>query len=890
MSRWGRYGVGLVLVCAAYLAVVGLGRIPGVAQAADLSSQGRGVLESISSGQLSGVSDLLDEGGTHVKEGFGAPKGAPSQLPAAKERETGPKVGGRIEAGDVLLINEVRYRVDREGRLWIPGEEPFFVLGWTLPEVRAALSTLDFGKGKDLSLRLMPRSGRLTGLGVLPFGYDILRGDGRTITPDPRAPVSKDYVIGPGDTILIQLFGKEHGEYELGVTRDGTLLIPKFGPVQVAGLPYDEVRNLITTRIQQQALGVEVGVTMGALRSIEVFVLGDVELPGLHTISALSTPIHALYAARGVRENGSLRKVEVKRDGKLISRLDLYDFLLKGDSSGQQRLDSGDVVFVPPLSGVVAVSGMVRRPAIYELLGGETVADIIALAGGISATGNRAAIRLQRLDPVEGQQVRDLSETELDTELRDGDILRVFPKLSGTENTVFLGGHVAVPGEYPWHEGMRLVNLLPTADRLLKGADIEFVLITREREDQRIPEYLQTNLSAAMADPGSPDNVALLEGDQVTVFSMEEDRVAILRPEVERLEHLAVAGRVPAETITIGGEVHHEGRFPMTRGMRLLNALAAAGDATQRAFPHQALITRFTLAPDGARRETEHITVDLAAAREGNLKENPELRPGDHIMIHRVPEWQGETVRVSGEVRFPGEYVIERGDTLSDLIERAGGLTDFSFPEGAVFTRLEIRHKAEQEWQRLIRELEEQLVQLTVEPASFGKETGRAESLAAGRQLLGMMKQTEMTGRIAIQLTRDKSGRAVIEGTEPQLRNGDEIIIPRRPDSVLVLGEVYRPTAHLFQRKQNVRDFVKRSGGITDRGNPKNVILVRANGSVESVRVGRFHSGGRVQLGDTIVIPKKIETFSMLKLATDVSQVLYQVAISAASAKAVGAF
>jgi len=814
----------------------------------------------------------------------------------------------RVRAGDTLAVgtrepvpapanpeavppetpwDEEVYRVDRDGRLWLPGRAPIVVLGWTEAQAAASLSSLPFAKGLEVQVRILPRADVLAGLDLRPFGYDVLSARVADYKPDPNAPVPRDYVVGVGDTFLIQMFGKDNQEYALGVTRDGTLLLPKFGPLQVAGLTFDEARDLITGRVKAQAIGVDVAVTMGQLRSIQVFVLGDVSQPGARVLSAFATPLHALLAAGGVAPNGSLRHVEVKRGGKVVSRVDLYSLLLSGDTSGYGRLQAGDVVFVPPVSALVAVAGQVRRPAVYELKGGETVTDMLALAGGIAADGDQTAVRMQRPGPAGGQQIVDLAPDMLDRPVADGDLVQVFPRVGPLTHTVTVRGHVASPGLFAWHEGLRLSDLMPSPVGVLADTDPAFVLVARPDGAGRT--YLQSTISEALAQPGGPADIVLNDGDEVFVFGRDEDRSHSLAPEVALLKRLAVAGRLPDRTVAVQGEVHFPGVYPLTREMRLTDLLAAAGDVNERAYPYEVEITRFSLAPHGEGRETEHMLVDLSRAREGADTDNVTLRPNDRVSVRPMPDWQGETVAINGEVRFPGVYVIEAGETVGSLVARAGGLTEEAFLPGAVFQRESVRAQEQEEIDRLAHTFEQDMVRVATEPATFGS-GDRGQALGAGRELLRLIRQTRATGRMSLTLDQDKAGQVFVKEAALRLMGGDALYIPRRPDSVLVVGEVYHPTAHLYRKGESVRDYIGLSGGVNKRGNASGVLVVHANGSVTKVRVGMFSGGLKVALGDTIVVPQKLVTFSSLKLATDVTQILYQLALTAASAKAIGVF
>jgi polysaccharide export outer membrane protein len=851
-------------------------------------------------GEGPGASGTPVEGMTATQGGEAAQAATQVPLPSVVRPGDALVIGLRdplprtepIPSGAVLPDrpwDERTFHVDRDGRLWLPSEDPLQVMGWTEDEVAQAISSLAYARKKEVMARILPRSDLVTGLGVRPFGYDIFTGPQGPPFPDPNAPVSKDYQVGPGDTFLIQIFGKESAEYELGVTRDGTLLVPKFGPMQVAGLPFDEARRMITERIEGRSIGVKVAVTMGQLRTLQVFVLGDVVRPGAQVVSAFATPLHALMAAGGVLPNGSLRHVVVKHGGKLLATVDLYDVLLKGDTAGYGRLQSGDVVFVPPVSAKVVVAGLVRRPAVYEMMGGETVADVLALAGGITAAGDRAAIRLRRLDTRDDgqsvQEVRDLGPDQLATPVRDGDVVQVFPRLAPDTGAVTVRGHVAGPGQYAWVPGMRLTDLFPAPAGQLLDTDLSYVLVIRPTQERKF--YLQTNLADAEANPSGPANLALMPDDQVLVFGLDEDRAQALVPEVAEIRREAVAGVSPDRTVRVEGEVHFNGEFPLSEGMHLTDLIAAAGDVTARAYPYEVEITRFTIAPHGERRETEHIRVDLAAARKGEPGADPLMAPDDVVHVRATPEWQGEVVNVSGEVRFPGNYVIEQGETVTSLIARAGGLTDEAFLPGAFFQREDVRRQEQAELDRLSRTFEQDLVRVATQPVSFG--TGdRSQALVAGKELLQMTREAKATGRVAIHLEQENDGSVVVKDAPLRLMGSDRIIIPRRPDSVLVVGEVYHPTAHLYRKGERVDDYIGRSGGMTKFGDHKSVLVVHADGSVTAVKVGWLHSGGRVALGDTIVVPQRVSLFSGLKLATDVTQILYQLAITAAAAHAIG--
>jgi protein involved in polysaccharide export with SLBB domain len=308
-----------------------------------------------------------------------------------------------------------------------------------------------------------------------PFGYDLFGDEVRsTFAPATDIPVPVDYVIGPGDTINVQLFGNTNAEYFLTVNRDGTITFPEIGPVNVSGLLFTDLRNAINERVSEQMIGVRASTTLGELRSIRVFVLGDVARPRSYTVSGLATMTNALFASGGVEEIGSLRRIALLRDGETVTTLDLYDLLLRGDTRDDARLQPGDVIFVPPIGATIAVDGEVRRPAIYEIRGEQSVSDLIALAGGLNATANRNDVKLERVVPGRGIAVTDidLAAAGAREPVRDGDVLRVLPNLDQLESSVRLAGNVQRPGLYQWSEGMVLSDLLPNPELVKPLADL----------------------------------------------------------------------------------------------------------------------------------------------------------------------------------------------------------------------------------------------------------------------------------------------------------------------------------------------------------------------------------------------------------------------------------
>jgi polysaccharide export outer membrane protein len=764
------------------------------------------------------------------------------------------------------------------------------------------------------------------------FGYDLFAGTPTTFAPATDIPVPADYVIGPGDVIEVQLFGKDNQQYSLVVSREGRINFPEFGALPVSGLHFTELRADLERRVAEQMIGVKASISMGALRSIRVFVLGDVTRPGSYTVSSLSTMTNALFVSGGIQPIGSLRNVQLKRNGRLVTRLDLYDLLLRGDTSEDVRLQPGDVIFVPPIGATAGVAGEVRRPAIYELRNEKTVDQLAEMAGGLMPTAVPRLSQIERLDPRGNVTLVDVDLSVIPSEARDhlladGDVLRIYPNLDRMDGVVLLAGHVRRPGGVAWHERMRVADLIPNAEQLLPQADLDYVVVRREERPLSKVTVFSTRLAAAWADPQSDANVLLEPRDQVFVFTRRNDphlqdalqrtglqqsqlgaaqektsvaensRQSLLKPVLQDLIAQAGGGE-PTRIVAVGGLVREAGNYPLEPGMKVSDLVRAGGGLAEAAYTLGAEVTRYevkgSVIPSEARehlkREISHIQIDLARILSGDGTSDVILQPHDKLTIKRLPEWVDQfLVDVRGEVRFPGAYPIKQGERLSDVLERAGGLTDRAFAGGTVFTREELRVREQERIDTLAQQLEADIAAAALQRAGENSQT--AEALSTARALLPQLRAARATGRLVIDLP------ALIEegkGSEYDvvLKGGDRLIVPDKPQEVTVVGEVQYPTSHLAERGLDPDDYIERSGGLTYKADGDRAYVVRANGLVEPAESGWwiFSSTADVKPGDTIVIPLDVERMRPLTLWASVTQIVYQIAVSVAALNSVGAF
>jgi protein involved in polysaccharide export with SLBB domain len=771
------------------------------------------------------------------------------------------------------------YVLDDAGRLLLPGIPAIALAGLNIEQAMIRVGAERSLREYTVVLTHLPLEP--VGTAALePFGHDVFKNARSTFfAPATDVNVTADYVVGPGDSLSVLLTGNQNSQYFLDVQRDGTINFPEIGSINVSGLTFPEVRNLISERVSEQMIGVRASTTLGELRSIRVYVLGEVRRPGSFTVNSLSKMAHALLASGGVTEIGTLRRIELKRAGVTVETLDLYDILLRGDMSGNERLQPEDTIFVPTVGSTVAVDGEVRRPAIYELRDGETAADLIELAGGLRASADPGEIRLERIVPGRGVSVVDVNLAAAaggDMALRDGDVLRVAGNLDQIEDSVRLVGNVQREGLYQWREGMTVSDLLPGPELVRPQSDLRYVLIRREPTANVEVEALSVDLEAVWAGRLGAADLALMPRDTVHVFHLETGRQQYVGPIVEEIEAQAGPGE-PMPVVRIGGRVRAEGRYPLEPGMRLSDLLRAGGGLTDAAYAVEAELTRYQVV-DGAYRQADLLTVDLAAVRAGASDADVALSPYDYLTIRQISGWDEQAVvTLVGEFKFPGDYPIRPGETMTSVLARAGGMTEFAFAEGSVFTRVDAAERERAQYETMARRVEAELAALAL------SEEGASDTLETGQAVLAQIRNTAVTGRTVIRLDEILAGRSE---TSIEMRNGDVLYVPKANQEVTVIGEVQYPTTHIYSAGLDRDGYIARSGGVTRRADNGRIYIVRANGEVVTDSGGRWFrrdAGFEVRPGDTIVAPLDVTRMRPLTLWTSVTQIMYNMAIAAAA-------
>ena len=779
------------------------------------------------------------------------------------------------------------YQLDSSGELLLPGIPAMPLAGLTEDlATRRAAAEPAFAK-LQIRLTLLPLK-KEGSAALKPFGYDLFDNAAINIQSMLNSPVPADYVLGPGDTLEVQLFGNQNQVIRLTVGRDGHVSFPQLGPIDVGGKRYSEVKSDIEARVGRQLIGVRASVSMGDTRTINVFVLGEAKYPGSYTVSGVATVTTALFAAGGINHIGSLRTIQLKRQGEVARTLDLYDLLMRGDSANDAKLLPGDVVFIPSIGPTVSIDGEVQRPAIYELKSAASVSDLVQMGGGLTPSADRDSAALVRVDAQQRRVVVNVNPSAPSTAsppLRNGDALRVLRLRPQLDSGVTLEGYVYRPKYFAWQEGLRLSDVVPSIDELKPNADQNYLLIRREVPPSRRITVLSADLAAALRAPGSAADVTLMPRDTIRAFDLETSRANVIAPLLDELRVQSNLAQ-PVQIVHIDGRVKVPGDYPLEADMHVSDLIRAGGNLDSAAYGMHAELSRYTV-DSGEQRRTDVLSIDLGSIRTGDQSANVALQPFDRLSIKQISGWtEQDQVTLRGEVRFPGTYSIKLGETLRSVIERAGGLTAQAFPEGSVFTRVELKEREQEQLNLFAERMRIAIAEEALE-AARGNNSNSGQSLTIGQTLLEQLRGAKAVGRLVISLesairARPGSTNDII------LRNGDELVVPKQRQEVMVLGEVQSASSHLYQRRLSRDDYIDQSGGVTRQADSGQIYVVRADGSVDAGHRGWFSSSAGVQMrpGDAIVVPLNTEKLPGLVVWTAITTILYNIAIATAEAHA----
>jgi protein involved in polysaccharide export with SLBB domain len=695
---------------------------------------------------------------------------------------------------------------------------------------------------QDLYTQIPSAGGTLRRFGSEAF----LLGTGNANELPSDLPVGPDYVLGPGDNVVVNMWGGHSERLSVTIDRQGQIALPEAGTIIVDGLTIAQAQAAIQKSLGTQFQDEHVEISLGRLRTVRVYVVGDVQRPGAYDVSSLSTPLSVLYAAGGPTSRGSLRILKQYRGTQLVAQIDLYDFLLKGVRATVERLLPGDTIMVPAAGPEVTVEGMVHHPAIYELNGEKTLNQVLDLAGGVLSTASLKQINVAR---VEAHERRTMLSLDLPSgvegvknalagfQVQGGDDVVISQILPYNQQAVYLQGHVFRPGRYPYHDGMTITDLLHSYQDVLPEPADHAEIIRLQAPDYR-PETIGFNLPDVLL---GNNPIKLQPFDVIRIFG----RYGIDSPRV-----------------TIDGEVLRPGTYPMSEGMTVAGLVRMAGGFNRSAFRDTAGLSSYVI-ENGQKVLVNHSLIDIQKALDGDKQADVLLKPGDVVSIQQLAGWVdiGSSVQINGEVEHPGAYGIEQGERLSSVLKRAGGLREYAYPQAARFERVQVQELGEQARQALIRRIESTPIEVKQGVDDKQDQQSTASSIQAQRdQILAQLRNQPASGRMVINISPDinqwENTPADIE-----LRAGDVLSIPKRPNFVIISGEVYNPTAVSFVPGKDVKWYLQKGGGPTSSGDKKRIFVLRADGSVVAhggVWTGSSVMDIRMRPGDTIIVPEKI--------------------------------
>nr|WP_091983215.1 SLBB domain-containing protein [Pseudoalteromonas denitrificans] len=782
---------------------------------------------------------------------------------------------------------------------------------------------------------------------IKPFGYDLFAGEPTSFSPSEISAVPDTYTVGRGDEFQINLYGKENLTHTVVVDREGRLSIPDLTPVFVAGLSFVEVKELVKNKISQEVIGAKSFISLGQLRSMRILVLGESFKPGSYIVSSLTTVSHALFVSGGVSDIGSLRNIQVKRAGKVVQEFDLYDLLIKGDSSSDIMLKPGDVVFIPTVNKQVTISGLVKRPAIFELKNNETAQQLISMAGGFKADAYPKKTLVERYSENSFKTVLtlDFSKKDMTYTPQDGDVIKVQASSTELENAVTLMGAVAHPGNYQWVDGDSVSNLINSLKTdVLPIADFDYSLIVREKNIKGDVEVIQFSLLKALESKDEND-IKLKPRDIVMVFSRFE----------QKLDE-----------------------------KRVLSSLALTEDEFYKQEKAQQWQTfeaenyKEFLGIEAEEEESDDKDTDLNALLKGKkieVKENELSIFGRTLflkpLIIKLQKQssfgrEAELISVNGKVRYPGIYPLVKNANMDHAIKAAGGLLESAYIENAEVTRINndtesrIEHiklnlRNENDAVYLLKSKdtiniftmpnwqEDRYIQLVGEVKFPGKYTiKRGEKLSSILERAGgftdlaapnsaiftresiRLKERTQLSKLANDLRREIAtrsfqssvtdssmnyddtnkllndlskvealGRLVIDlpsvfdgSIDVELQNDDTLYVPIVQSTINVIGEVNLAVSHLYQKNLSLEQYIQRSGGLKQRADSDRIYIIKANGSVQLPKESSWFAVSDTTYlspGDTIVVPLDTEHMDKLTLWSTATQIVYQLGLAAAA-------
>ena len=757
------------------------------------------------------------------------------------------------------------------------------------------------------------------------FGLSFFSQEISTFSPVDDASVPGDYVLGVGDSIAIQMMGTTTERYDVGIARDGSIFIESLGVISIAGLSMSQAVDTLEKRVANELFGTTVSINLGKLKAMNIFLAGEIKNPGMYSVSALTSVTQALYQAGGITELGSIRNIQVLRNGEHVNTFDAYDLLIKGSSTNDIRLKSGDVVLIPPYQSIAEVRGESRRPMLYEITEGETVADLVKMSSGFAenASPSDSVLLTQSSagSPLNAMALNLLNQNDLETVIGMNDVL-IIPKANITpRNFIEITGAAHRTGLVAWEEGMHLRDVITDINKdFPQYIDLDFSMIVRKPDRFSNLSFLNFSLRELFQN-NEYEDIELFEFDQIVFFSSTPDedqsnesikeklssnlqidnkidddeilftkpndltmdkelsvtskdftRAILLKPIIDRIK-LNSSLQNPMQLISISGDVPHPGIYPLFKNATAKDLIEAAGGFNDTAYDKAIELSR----PILKSLTYSYQLQELNASNNDQELIAAKLEPLDHLTVRGYPERnKSRKVTLTGEFNFPGDYLISADETILSVIERAGGFTDSAFIQGSVYLKNTVRLNE-------IKRLEEYSNQIkkNYSSSSLTQESTFSIPIDQLDDFLSMLEATEPTGRVAIDLGSSNLSNYGVE-------DGDSLHIPKKSLTVNVVGEVNMAHALEYTKELTIDDYLQLSGGLTQRADTDSLYIVKANGSTIVLDKSSFRIFGRkpkIEPGDTIVVPVNIQYKDSLTNWTQVTQLIYQSMVSIAAVK-----
>ncbi|MBD5420416.1 MAG: capsule biosynthesis protein [Bacteroides sp.] len=648
------------------------------------------------------------------------------------------------------------------------------------------------------------------------YGHDIFSTRALTFEPNSNMATPQNYRLGPGDEVIIDIWGVSEDNIRQTINPDGRIMISQLGPVYLNGMTVAEanknLKNIFAKKYSGVGTDTDINLTLGQIRSIQIDVLGEVQTPGTYRISPFSNVFHALYNAGGINDIGTLRNIEVYRNGKKLATIDVYDFLFKGKDVGNIRLMEGDVIRVPSYNQLVHIEGNVKRPMFYELKPNENLAKLIEYAGGFTGDAYSDVVRLMRLNGLE-KELHTIEKADYASYgLKDGDVISVGVVTDEFTNKVEIGGSIYRPGTYSITNNIKtLKQLINTAEGLTDDAYLDRAFIYREKPDRSL-EVMSFNLGDVM--DGTMADIELRKNDIITILNVNQ---------------LTERG-----AFTIQGLVNSPGTYPYAEGTTLEDLILQAGGLREGASTVRVDISRRINDPeatDASDQLAEIFTVNIEDGLGRGKDREFLLKPYDMIQIRKSPDYSAQqTVALNGELLFPGNYVLEsRNERLSDVVKRAGGLLESAYVKGAYLRRLltEDQRMVRQETMKLASSHNQANDSIIIDPSSI-----------ATNYIMG----------IDLQKALDNPGST----NDVVLQAGDELFVPEFQSTVKITGDVLYPNTVVYEKGKKLKHYIEQAGGYGENARKKNAFIVYMNGTVAKAK-----GNSTIEPGCQIIVPTK---------------------------------